>query len=498
MGKDTLKANDYEKFILKKSKAPIVILDAEDLTIRKMNESAEEFFLQAKDFRGKITDIFNIKDEEGEEINEEILKTEVSDLNLSFEDKGNKTIVDKDLKEEGEIDQKIKRVGLNISRIRDSLFLEVTDKKEQLEIEEALREQIKELSGQVYELTEELKELGIVVENSRDGYYVYDLEENKYDTISPSVAKILNYTMDEFKEIQQDAGITTLVDDKDKKTFIKHWRDEKFSGNTEGQIDFRMHIKENGSIWVEDKYTIIRNKNGEAIKIIGNVRDINKGKKTDEALERIGGALRHDVTNHFSVIKSATKLYVREVEAGATQEKLLKRVEDIRDRALVGISTVDHMRKAIQRLRAKEGLTIMDLQEVATKICKNHSNNIEVDISDMKKINILGDTMIYSVINNLIDNAIRHGKASKIKLSIEGSMKKDYITLKVNNNGSKISEEILDKIFEKGYTHGESGNTGEGLYHIKKTIEEDYAGSVLVKNEEEGVTFSIQLKRIKI
>ena len=63
------------------------------------------------------------------------------------------------------------------------------------------------------------------------------------------------------------------------------------------------------------------------------------------------------------------------------------------------------------------------------------------------------------------------------------------------NNGTKIPEEIKDRIFEEEFSHGERGRTGMGLHLVERNIIR-YGGSIyLEENEDSNVSFILNLKK---
>ena len=72
--------------------------------------------------------------------------------------------------------------------------------------------------------------------------------------------------------------------------------------------------------------------------------------------------------------------------------------------------------------------------------------------------------------------------------------KKEYLII-FENNGNKISEDIIDKIFEPYFsTKSEKNGTGIGLYMLKLIIEKHFNGTIIVTNNQEGVKFEIRLR----
>lgn len=94
------------------------------------------------------------------------------------------------------------------------------------------------------------------------------------------------------------------------------------------------------------------------------------------------------------------------------------------------------------------------------------------------------------VLDNLISNSSKHG-ASKVELTWTKSGKS--IQLSFKDDGKGIEDNILDSIFDFGFTTSRRGS-GIGLYHVKEIIE-SLNGTIKVNNKlSKGVEFLISFK----
>ena len=76
------------------------------------------------------------------------------------------------------------------------------------------------------------------------------------------------------------------------------------------------------------------------------------------------------------------------------------------------------------------------------------------------------------------------------KITVKTTIKEDFVSIMITNNGEKIPEEIQNKIFNDGYTTKSDGN-GIGLYVCQKTLEEQFARLELLKSDEKSTEFEI-------
>jgi len=97
------------------------------------------------------------------------------------------------------------------------------------------------------------------------------------------------------------------------------------------------------------------------------------------------------------------------------------------------------------------------------------------------------------VLDNLISNSSKHG-ASKVELTWTKSG--TSIQLSFKDDGKGIADNILDSIFDFGFTTSRRGS-GIGLYHVKEIIE-SLEGTIKVNNKlSKGVEFLISFKSSK-
>jgi signal transduction histidine kinase len=84
-----------------------------------------------------------------------------------------------------------------------------------------------------------------------------------------------------------------------------------------------------------------------------------------------------------------------------------------------------------------------------------------------------------------------HDQTERVDITIrrEG----DQCLIRVADQGKGIPDEIKDRVFDEGFKFGEEGNTGHGLYVVKKAMER-YGGSVVIRdNNPRGAVFELRL-----
>lgn len=81
---------------------------------------------------------------------------------------------------------------------------------------------------------------------------------------------------------------------------------------------------------------------------------------------------------------------------------------------------------------------------------------------------ILADDGIYTIFENLIDNAVKHSKATKVFVDVKGD---GEVEINFWDNGSGFPEDAKDWIFDV------KKSRGLGLIIVKKLVEK-YGGSI--------------------
>ena len=135
----------------------------------------------------------------------------------------------------------------------------------------------------------------------------------------------------------------------------------------------------------------------------------------------------------------------------------------------------------------KEAKTIADLfdkeanLEFITEV--NHDLNVYMDKSQLVRV-------LTNIIKNAVQ-AIEEIDDGKIIMKVEINNSK--IRLIITDNGTGISEEMKDKVFEPNFTTKSSG-TGLGLA-MSKSIIENANGDIWFESDNKGTSFYLELPK---
>ncbi len=146
---------------------------------------------------------------------------------------------------------------------------------------------------------------------------------------------------------------------------------------------------------------------------------------------------------------------------------------------------------------SKSNLKVLSLKDRIREVCDLFLNTENVGIAfkdDVRDVMILADQVqLTRVLVNLVKNAIQAiPKERKGIINIEIIEKKDWCIVKIMDNGTGISEELQDKLFQPNFTT-KTGGMGLGLA-ISKRIIEDFKGRIWFETEvEKGSCFYVEL-----
>ncbi len=199
----------------------------------------------------------------------------------------------------------------------------------------------------------------------------------------------------------------------------------------------------------------------------------------NEVLRLINGILRHDTLNELTVLNGSLEMFKR-----TQNEKFLTGASRAVNRSMEMIKRM----KELEKIALSGGpLKMFDLAKVAESVCKGYM----IDFRIVGSCNVLADDALGSAIDNIVRNATIHGKADRIDVLIERQDGK--CAMRIADNGIGIPDDLKDKVFEEGFSHGVNGGTGLGLYLVSKAVER-YGGEVWVEDSmPHGATFVISL-----
>ncbi|NQU04343.1 MAG: PAS domain S-box protein [Syntrophaceae bacterium] len=225
-----------------------------------------------------------------------------------------------------------------------------------------------------------------------------------------------------------------------------------------------------------------------AVTMYGDISDRKQAeaeiKSHQEHIALINQILRHDLTNDLVVIQSAINLYNESPEEGL--------LEEISSRTEKSLELIKNMRELEFFVSRHRKLKVCDMRDVIETVVENYPS---VAFKIKGKARVMADDALSSVIDNIIGNAVIHGKADRIVIAI--GKERDMCEVRIADNGTGIPDDIKEKIFEEGFIYGDTGHTGLGLHIVEKAME-SYGGYAYVEdNEPKGTVIALRFRMVK-
>jgi PAS domain S-box-containing protein len=389
---------------------------------------------------------------------------------------------------------------------------------------EELEQRIKELEKVGVEhkrvevaLTESEEKYSNLFHRSNDAIFIHDLDGNIIDA-NQRVLDLFGYKKSEMSSIRIPAIHPAESLEKSKWAFETIIR--------EGFINFEIEFKKKSDeVFSAEVSSSLFEIGGKQV-IQGIVRDITDRKRAEEALQEseeklfrskkmeslglLAGGVAHDLNNVLSGIVSYPEIILMDLPEGS---KLRKPVKTILESGLRAVAIVQDLLTVARGVAtAKERLNLNDLigdylnSPEFKKLEQFHpgitvKTNLDSDLMNISSSHV----HIRKVLMNLVSNATEaiEGRGnvtiSTTNRYIDRPLRAyddvnigEYAILAVSDDGSGISSDDLERIFEPFYTKKVMGRSGTGLgLAVIWNILQDHKGYIDVINHENGTTFEL-------
>jgi two-component system phosphate regulon sensor histidine kinase PhoR len=274
-------------------------------------------------------------------------------------------------------------------------------------------------------------------------------------------------------------------------------------GGGNSVLDYEMKLPGLAERWLQINAAAIPGADGRRLGAILVFHDLTRLKQLERTREEFVANVSHELRTPLSHIKG----YVETLLDGARAnpeitERFLKIIErnarrlDLLIQDLLTIS-------ALESGRTKLNLQPVKVHTTAEKVLADLKTRAED--KGVKLVNGLPDltatadeNQLEQVLANLVDNAIKYGRAQGTVTIGGHKTDGDKLEIFVQDDGPGIPPESLDRVFERFYRvdkarSREQGGTGLGLAIVKHIVQ-NHGGRVWVKSEPgQGATFFFTL-----
>lgn len=208
-----------------------------------------------------------------------------------------------------------------------------------------------------------------------------------------------------------------------------------------------------------------------------DLEDVNK------TLKVVNSILRHDVMNNLTVIGGGLEIYKLKKD-----EKFLNSSINAVERSVDLIKKM----KEVESIVSPKELKPVRVREIVDPLIQRYSaKGVAFEVEG--DANVVADEALTSVFDNLLNNAMVHSGSQVVRIRIQPGVEGEE-EIRIADEGIGIPDDVKPKIWQEGYKHGKGGQSGLGLYIVKKVMER-YGGTATVEdNQPTGTVFVLKFR----
>lgn len=231
-------------------------------------------------------------------------------------------------------------------------------------------------------------------------------------------------------------------------------------------------------------------------------------KQTAQMMQDIAKQVSHDIRSPLA----ALSMVVADLKDIPADRRLIiknsaERINDIAN-TLLKKQSKQHELKSTRSSQDPEKILELNI-EYLPRIIENivsekrvqyrELQNVQIELDDSSAYDLFAKvdtTEIQRVISNLVNNSIEafQGRAGLVTVQLKKNQSTAIIT--IVDNGHGIPKEIINKLGEKGFSHGKAhsnSGSGLGLFHAKQVIQQMNGQLSISSQEGHGTQISIEL-----
>lgn len=202
--------------------------------------------------------------------------------------------------------------------------------------------------------------------------------------------------------------------------------------------------------------------------------------QTEQIKQEMLQNISHDLKTPIAVIKSYAESIIDGVSDPIDAEIIIKQADNLRNKVnkLLQYNRLEYLSK-------DKAFESVNIKQIILEVVQTYKYQTPINF-DLKLEEVYFEGYrenYYTVIDNIIDNAIRYAKTT-IKIILKNS------EILIYNDGPHIEEQFIAATF-KPYEMGANGQFGLGMSIVKKTLD-FFEMKLIVKNEKIGVSFIIK------
>ncbi len=353
---------------------------------------------------------------------------------------------------EGDYNQRIDFLG-DFSKSYNYLILSLRE-KQVLERELALNEE----------------KYRMLAQNVSDVIWKFDFLNQHFEYVSPSVIKLLGYSVEEATQLSFDSIFTSesyldFISVLHRKIFDLESGDESAQTFT---IELQENCKNGHVIWVESVISLLLDGQSKVCELLGVSRNIEKRKEAEKVLKNYARELKesnatkdkffsiiaHDLRNPFNALLNLTEFVVEYIE-NDEKDRAIAMANLLRDSAQ---NTYNLLQNLLEWSSMQQGgVKCNPTNELLLPLLKDEISTLEnialqkkvsVDVLFQDSLIVKADRfMLKTILRNLINNALKYSfEGGKITIDATGSITECIIT--ISDSGIGMTQDEIDSLFK--------------------------------------------------
>lgn len=356
------------------------------------------------------------------------------------------------------------------------------------------------------------KKFRIITENLEDVIWITDIESKKITYVSPSIEKLLGYSVEEALDVPFNK------DPKVNESYLSTQQEinkiiNSGDNNVNRRFEYQIPNKKGVQVWVETIVRII-SENNKPKELLGITRNIEERKKVSIKLQKYSDKLEkltyekdrfiqilaHDLRSPFNSLLGISNILLENINK-YDSEKIERLSKLINQKLYETFSLLEDLliwSQSGKLLSDSKSIVLSDIYLEIYAQVKSNIKNIKINYFETEKIEFETDARLLKVIlRNFISNAIKFTNING-QINVIAEKKSDQIIITVSDNGIGMDDLQKSKLWGKSNltttigTNKEQG-TGLGLSFCKELIEK-LGGTIWVKSEKgKGTDFKFSL-----
>ncbi len=341
-----------------------------------------------------------------------------------------------------------------------------------------------------------------IIEKTDVGTWEWNIQTGEM-IFSDKWAKIMGYSPDELGIINKN--IIEKITHPDDFIRSNELLEKHFSGKLPYyKYESRLKHKNGDWVWICQRGCLTsRSSDGMPLIMFGTYTDITKRKQIEQALENYINTLNHDLRSPLAIITGYSS-YLLEEELSVDEVKKYSTIINETGKKMLKMMESYLSLAKIERGQDIIGKNPKTINEISKEIKKffsssKNENKFEIILKDldnkvqnkslMNKQVLIDESLFYSLINNILNNAIEATLVNEDKIIINIYEDND-LCLSFYNFG-EIPKEFQKKLFRKFISNKING-TGMGLYSAR-LIARAHGGDILYQSVSGGTRFILKI-----